>query len=158
TGDLPYSSAHTYSDTFVPIAVEEFSEVENRRKLQQLTWGMSMEEAEEILSREGIQHFRAAPENGDYIVVEDNRYFLDFDEDGHLNRIRLQEGGSRNLQFEMGMTMEEVRSKIDDDFIVEEYDDSAVYWTREPIDDSYLGFSFYDNGLYFVFESAVRPD
>ena len=54
--------------------------------------------------------------------------------------------------------LEEVRSKIDDDFIVEEYDDSAVYWTREPIDDSYLGFSFYDNGLYFVFESAVRPD
>ena len=158
TGDLPYSSTHAYSDTFVPIAVEEFSEGETRKKLQQLTWGMSMEEAEEILAQEGIQHFRTAPENGDYIVVEDSRYFLDFDEDGHLNRIRLQEGGSRDLQFEMGMTMEEVRSKINDDFIVQEYDDSAVYWTRELVDDSYLGFGFNDDSLDFVSESVVRPD
>ena len=158
TGDLPYSSAHTYSDTFVPIALEEFSEVETRKKLQQLTWGMSMEEAEQILAQGGIQYHRTAPENGDHIVVEDIRYFLDFDENGHLNRIRLHEGGSRDLQFEMGMTLEEVRSKINDDFIVQEYDDGAVYWTGEPIDDSYLGFSFYDNGLYFVFESADRPD
>ena len=158
TGDLPYSSTHTYSDTFVPIVLEEFSEVETRKKLQQLTWGMSMEEAEQILAQGGIQYHRTAPENGDHIVVEDIRYFLDFDEDGHLNRIRLHEGGSRDLQFEMGMTLEEVRSKINDDFIVQEYDDGAVYWTGEPIDGSYLGFSFYDDGLDFVFESADRPD
>ena len=158
TGDLPYSSAHTYSDAFVPIVLEEFSEVGTRKKLQQLAWGMSMEEAEEILSQEGIQHFRTAPENGNYIVVEDSRYFLYFDEDGHLNRIFLQEGGSRDLQFEMGMTMEEVRSKIDDDFIVQEYDDGAVYWTRESVDGSYLGFIFNDDGLYCVYESAGRPD
>ena len=70
------------------------------------------------------RHFRTTPENGNYIVVDDSRYFLDFDEDGHLNRIRLQEGGSRRLQFEMGMTMEEVRSKIDGglDFVFESAD------------------------------------
>ena len=158
TGDLPNPSTHTYSDTFVPIVLEEFSEAGTRKKLQQLAWGMSMEETEKILTQGEIQYFRAAPENGNYIVVEDSRYFLYFDEDGHLNRILLQEGGSRDLQFEMGMPMEEIRSKIGDDFIVQEYDDGAVYWTREPVGGSYLGFGFNDDGLDFVFESAVRPD
>ena len=78
TGDLSYSSTHTYSDTFVPIAVKEFSEVETRKKLQQLAWGMSMEEAEQILAQGGIQYYRGTPENGNHIVVEDIRYFLDF--------------------------------------------------------------------------------
>ena len=114
TGDLPNPSTHTYSDTFVPIALEEFSEVATRKKLQQLTWGMSMEEAEDILAQGGIQHFRTVLENGDYTVVEDSRYFLDFDEDGHLNRIRLQEGGSRDGRFTLGMPFSDLEKAVEE--------------------------------------------
>ena len=119
TGDLPEPSTSVYSDTFVPIAVEEFSEVEIRKKLRQLTWGMSMEETEDILTQAMIQYYRYFPGetedagNG-YIVVENSRYSLYFDEDGHLNRILLQEGGSRDGRFTLGMSLSELEKAVEE--------------------------------------------
>ena len=118
TGDLPEPSTSVYSDTFVPIAVEEFSEVEIRKKLQQLTWGMSMKETEDILTQAMIQYYQYFPgeaedDGNGYIVVENSRYCLYFDEYEHLNRILLQEGGSRDGRFTLGMPLSDLEKAVE---------------------------------------------
>ena len=156
TGDLPEPSTSVYSDTFVPIAVEEFSEVEIRKKLQQLTWGMSMEETEDILTQAMIQYYRYFPsetedDGNGYIVVENSRYSLYFDEDGHLNRILLQEGGSRDGRFTLGMSLSELEKAVEE---------TGGTLTKVESDTPYEIWFYQDQGQqiqyeFFVYEGNV---
>lgn len=171
TGELEYTSSSVYSDVFIPIGLEKYSEEENRKRLNELKWGMSMEETEIILSREGLQYEKeiilsqegmqngtVEPEHCDIIIVENCRYVLYFDELCQLSRILLQDGGSRNLKFTMGMSLEEVQTLLDCDLICEEdpYGDDPIYWSQKSVGDSCLGFVFCDNALYDVWEKEPQ--
>ncbi len=154
TGDLVQTSFNVYSDTFVPIAVEEYSEPAVRQLLNEISWGRSVVEVKEFLNQNGLQYFEGSTDDGGYSIgVEHDSYICYFDE-GRLDHMLLQEGGSRNRKFEMGMTMEEVRAYFDSEFIYEEDDWNGVYWAGEMIDGTYYGFVFADNVLYMVYEKA----
>ena len=60
----------------------------------------------------------------------------------------------------MGMTLQEVCDLLDCDLLFEQMEDadSPVYWTKEPIEGSYLGFIFgneTEEALIFVLETDV---
>ena len=166
TGDIVSPSIETYSDTFVPIALEEYSEAKCREKLNKLEWGMTVLEAEQLLSQERLEYAEVLwPVEGTQnelsireLEIEDGNYWLSFDEEKRLYEIRLQIGGSRNGQFSMGMTLQEVRDLLDCDLLLEQKEDSDnhVYWTKELVEGSYLGFIFgneTEEALIFVIET-----
>lgn len=149
TGDLVETSMNVYSDTFVPIALEEYSEPAVRQLLNGLAWGISKVEVREFLTRNGFQYMETF-DDGYSIAVEDCRYYLYFDEGGHFDQIFLQEGGSRSQKFVMGMSMEEVRAYFDSGLTYED----GVYWSNEILDGSYFGFVFQEDALEIVYEKA----
>jgi hypothetical protein len=151
TGDLLQPSAETYSDSFLPIILKEYSEEYCRTSLGELQWGSSMSEVEEYLSRCDMEYFTTAypvegtnelAESG--INVNENSYLLQFDENKCLYEIDLQVGGSRNGKFLLGMTLEEVQGLLDCELILEPdvYAESQVYRTSEPIEGTYYSFVF----------------
>lgn len=152
TGDLICPSTDFYSDKFVPIVLEEYSEEYCRAKINELQWGMTLSEAEEILDQGKIEYLetlfpREGAENEltvQLISVNDDSYVLHFDEDQHLDQIKMQVGGSRNGQFSLGMTLEEVQALLDCELSEEPdvYAQNELYWTSEPIDGTYIGFVF----------------
>lgn len=163
TGDIVAPSTDTYADIFVPIAVEEYSEKSCRAKLKELQWGMTMSEVEKILSQGEIEYFETLfPVEGtdelvaQLICVNENDYLLLFNENKCLYQIKLQAGGSRNGQFSLGMTLEEVQALLDCELVYEPdvYEASQVYFTSEPIDGTYFAFVFNDaEGLMIVIET-----
>lgn len=70
----------------------------------------------------------------------------------------VQRDGSRNSSFTMGMSLEEVKERLDCNLIT--VTNSGVgttnYWTEAPVDRSYLGFVFHDNALCQVWETADK--
>ncbi len=57
------------------------------------------------------------------------------------------------------MTLQEVRDMLDCDLLYEQKDDdeSHVYWTKDPVEGSYLGFIFSNETeevLFFVIETG----
>ena len=158
TGDLEYTTSSVYSDAFVPIGLEKYSEEENRIKLNELKWGMSVEETEKILTREGLRYESIMPDYRDYIVVENSKYVLFFDESLQLSSILLQVGGSRNLKFTMGMSMEEVQALLDCDLICDDDldGDNPIYWSQKSVDDSFFRFTFFENTLNTVWEMRSK--
>lgn len=154
TGDLVQTSFNVYSDTFVPIAVEEYSEPAVRQLLSEIRWGESVVEVKEFLNQNGFQYFEGKTDDGGYSIgVEHDSYICRFEE-GRLRYMLLQEGGSRNRRFEMGMTMEEVRAYFDSEFTYEQDDWNGIYWANEALDGNCYGFVFFDNALCMVYEKA----
>jgi hypothetical protein len=155
TGDIFQPSTETYSDSFLPIEVKEYSEEYCRASLMELQWGSSMAEVEEYLSECNIYYGKTLfPVEGTNELVErmitineDDSYLLQFDENKCLYEIDLQEGGSRNGKFILGMTLEEVQSLLDCELILKPdvsdvYADSQIYRASEPIEDTYYSFVF----------------
>jgi hypothetical protein len=164
TGDIFEPSTETYSDSFLPIEVKEYSEEYCRTSLMELQWGCSMSEVEEYLSQCNMEYFKTLyPVEGTNELVErsinvnESSYLLQFDENKCLYEIDLQEGGSRNGKFLMGMTLEEVQGLLDCELIYQPdvYAESQVYRTSEPIEGTYYSFVFdNDEGkLIIVIES-----
>ncbi len=153
TGDMLNTSSHTYSDEFVPIALEGYSEKRNREKLSGLKWGMNIEETETFLKQEGLVYVVGLPVDGEIIYVEDTKYILYFDEAKRLSRMRIIEGGDRNSQFAMGMSLEEVKAILECELISEKIGEEETFWTTMPIEGSYLGFIFYNDKLSVIWET-----
>lgn len=154
TGDLVQSSFNIYSDTFVPIAVEEYSEPAVRQLLSGIRWGESVVEVKEFLNRNGFQYFEGETDDGGYSIgVEHDSYICRFEE-GRLDHILLQEGGSRNRKFEMGMSMEEVSAYFDSGFTYEKDDWNGIYWANEALDGTAYGFVFSKDALCAIYEKA----
>ena len=157
-GRLFPQNSYSYSDTFVPIQVELYEEAENREKLSKLSWGTSVQEAEDFLAQNGLEYsLMEFTDDNDYIWVEDGRYGLFFDETRKLEQIWLCEGGSRNLQFHVGMSKEEVQDLLGTDFVCEvtQYDGYTIYWSSVTFGDSYYGFVFENDILVQVWEKPA---
>ena len=95
--------------------------------------------------------------DNDYIWVEDGRYGLFFDETQKLEQIWLREGGSRNLQFQVGMSIEEIQNLLGADFVCEvtQYNEYTIYWSSVTFRDSYYGFVFENDILVQVWEKPA---
>lgn len=168
TGDLLETSTHRYSDTFVPILLEEYDEPQIRGRLTGLSWGMDAVSVQEYLTRNRVAYFDVYEEYSNtgvhtkrfdekyVIVAENNRYRLTFDETGCLDGIMIQEGGgSRNNRFTVGMSMEEVRAQFSSDFTCEETEWDVIYWADEILDGNRYGFEFKEGALWIIYERAA---
>ena len=70
----------------------------------------------------------------------------------------VQRDGSRNSSFTMGMSLEEVKERLDCNLITVTNSDigNTIYWTESPVDGSYLGFVFHDNALCQIWETTDK--
>ena len=113
-GDIESTEVNIYSDTFVPIQVIEYSEETNRKVLKELHFGMNKEEVEKILNEGGLRNYWMEYDDMAYFVVEDSQYYCHFDENGELEQILLQVGGSRDGRFSIGMDFSELEKIVTD--------------------------------------------
>ena len=73
-------------------------------------------------------------------IMVEGKYFLDFDGNERLYQILLQEGGSRDQRFSVGMTREEVEEMTGPLEYTQE--EGRVSWAAEPENGNYYGFFF----------------
>ena len=61
-----------------------------------------------------------------------------------VEQMLVQRDGSRNSSFTMGMSLEEVKERLECNLITVTNSDigTTIYWTESPVDGSYLGFVF----------------
>lgn len=161
TGDIVRPSTHRYAASFVPVAFRAYSEEKHREALDQCAFGMDRAEAEAVLEKNGLRYWTGGFSDGnsvgkEYLVVDNNRYFLYFDEKCGLESILLQYGGSRNSVFTIGMSLEEIK-EIPDISLQENpsEEEGTNYWC--VADGIYYELAIYDNMLQTVTEYAERP-
>ena len=154
TGDICEPSTERYSDKFVQIEVKEYSEEGCRLILNELQWGDSKDNVDQILSEHHLNHWECetVEESGiDRIIktidVNSSNYLLEFDDNDCLNRIVLQVGGSRNGLYMLGMKLDDLKKvvpcEIEIDSEENEYID--IYNTTEAIDGIFYSFVFEEN-------------
>ena len=165
---------HRYSDTFVPIRIKKYSEIDDRNALCKLEWGMRGEEACRILDGEWLEYgveYMEYPNpritDGEQVrrIRVEGKYILEFDAKEELYQIYMQEGGSRDQKFSIGMTKEEVEELTGPLEYIQDGGE-GIYLTEESVNGNYYGFYFYDgkvSGILeceeksgFVGETAVR--
>ena len=110
-GDLVETQTNLYSDEFVPIQVIEYSANYNLAVLGRLQFGMSIDEAEEILNNAGLRTFRF---DESLFSAQSGQYHCYFDSQKKLDRITLQEGGSRDGRFTLGMPFSDLEKAVED--------------------------------------------
>jgi len=71
-------------------------------------------------------------------IMVEGKYFLDFDGNERLYQILLQEGGSRDQRFSVGMTREEVEEMTGPLEYTQE--EGRGSWAAEPENGNYYGF------------------
>ena len=111
-GDLEETQTNRYNDDFVPIQVVEYSANNNLTILSKLEFGMSIEEVEEILSSANLHTFRIDESAG--LSAQNNQYHCYFDDQNKLVRIRIQEGGSRDRRFMLGMSFSDLEKAVEE--------------------------------------------
>lgn len=111
-GDLEETQANRYNDDFAPIQVVEYSANNNLTILSKLEFGMSIEEVEEILSSANLHTFRIDGSAG--LSAQNNQYHCYFDDQNKLVRIRIQEGGSRDRRFILGMSFSDLEKAVEE--------------------------------------------
>ena len=111
-GDLEETQTNRYNDDFVPIQVVEYSANNNLTILSKLEFGMSIEEVEEILSSANLHTFRIDESAG--LSAQNNQYHCYFDDQNKLVRIRIQEGGSRDGRFMLGMSFSDLEKAVEE--------------------------------------------
>lgn len=154
-GDLLETQLHLYSDTFIPIEVVEYSETANRGQLNRLMFGMSMEETEKILQESGLKYFQSISEDDKVLCVEDSRYYCYFDKQNELIRLLIQEGGSRDNRFTLGISLFELEKLVEqeDGQLIKEADDMYCYADKE--NNIMYKFHIYKEKIAFLWEEAV---
>lgn len=118
-GDIVETQTHRYGDDFVPVQVIEYSVSSNLAILSNLEFGMSIEEVEEILSSADMHTFRVDESvyNEGYTVglsAEHSQYHCYFDSQNKLVTILIQEGGSRDGRFMLGMPFSELEKVVEE--------------------------------------------
>ena len=88
-------------------------------------------------------------------IMVEGKYFLHFDEDERLYQIHLQEGGSRDQRFSVGMTRQEVEELIGP--LVYTQEEGRLSWAEKPENGNYYGFFFYDGKVTGILESGEKP-
>lgn len=96
TGDLEVETAYTYSDTFVPIKLKEYSSEEIEYLISLLEPGTNKENVEKFLINNGIQFFYGLnydektmqhTVNPNELIEQEQKYFFYFDSDNKLTEI-----------------------------------------------------------------------
>ena len=111
-GDLEETQTNRYNDDFVPVQVMEYSANNNLTILSKLEFDMSIEEVEEILSSANLHTFRIDESAG--LSAQNNQYHCYFDDQNKLVRIRIQEGGSRDRRFVLGMSFSDLEKAVEE--------------------------------------------
>ena len=108
-GDLVETETNWYSDVFVPVQVVEYSVDNNMTVLRKLEFGMSIEEVEEIINSAGMHTFRF---DESLLSALNSQYYCYFDSRNKLVRIMIQEGGSRDGRFMLGITFFDLEKAV----------------------------------------------
>jgi hypothetical protein len=92
-----------------------------------------------------------------YFVVENSRYYCYFDEQGALHEILLQEGGSRDNRFTMGMdlaSLEEIVKREGGTLETDEKREDSLEWYVYFDDKQQIRYEFgmYEGELSCLFE------
>ena len=117
-GDIAQTQIHRYSDGFVPVRAYEYSTEYNLQVLGTLKFGMPVEVVERILGDAGVETFRAGegvPYSEEFNVclsASYNQFHCYFNRDDELVQITLQEGGSRDGRFVLGMSLSDLEEAI----------------------------------------------
>ena len=118
-GDLVETKTNLYSDEFVPIEVVEYSVSNNLATLNKLQFGMSVQEVEGILNSANMYPFQVDESmyNEGYAVGLSAQYsqyhcYFDFGSPNKLVKITIQEGGSRDGRFVLGMSLADLKEAV----------------------------------------------
>ena len=166
-GDLEETQTHWYNDDFVPVQVIEYSVNNNLTILSKLQFGMSIEEAEEILSSADMRTFRVDESiyNEGYTVglsAQYSQYHCYFDSQNKLVRITMQEGGSRDRRFTLGMSLSDLEKAVEEAggaLTKIESDDTLDFWVYEDQKQQIqYEFSVYEGSVTVVNESVMSEN
>ena len=117
-GDIVETQINLYNDDFVPIQAVEYSVNNNLTILSKLEFGMSIEEVEETLNSTDMHTFRTNNERvysegyAECLSAQYNQYHCYFDSQNKLARIEIQEGGSRDGRFALGMALSDLEKAV----------------------------------------------
>lgn len=162
---LELLEVYRYSDVFVPIQVMEYAEYvanypqkTNQEVLNQLIFGMRMQEVEQHLLDAKLDYSFCAPtyEDSMYeICIENSRYFCSFDENGKLFGIYIQEGKSRDGRFTIGMTLTELEQMIQKENGVLEHKTEKIYSYQDLKNQIEYEFFIYENQVSHLYEKQL---
>lgn len=162
TGDLYEPSTEKYSDKFVQIKLEEYTEEGCRLLLNELQWGDSMDKIEHTFSEHHLNYWycevEEPVENSETemevttIDVNYSNYLLEFDDNNCLYKIVLQSGGSRNGLYMLGMKLEDIKNIVPCELELdpEENEYVDIYNTAEAIDGTLYSFVFDENSSELI--------
>ena len=163
-GDIEEIQINRYSDAFVPVQAAEYSVDNNMTVLGRLEFGMSIEEVEDILSNAGMYTFRVDASTydegyGAALSAEYNQYHCYFDDQNKLVRLSLQEGGSRDGRFTLGMSFSDLEKRVEEaggSLAKEESDTPYEIWVyQDKGQQIQYAFSVYEGSVSVVDEMAV---
>lgn len=146
--DIAETQLHLYTDTFIPVQAVEYSESANREKLNQLFFGMTLEEVEVVLERSGLSSFRTETDGNIALCIEDSRYFCHFDEMGVFYSLLIQEGGSRDNRFQIGMSLSELKEAVENSGGTLSKNEAADIYTYSDEENSI-------NYEFFIYEDKI---
>lgn len=150
-GDLVETQTHLYEDSFVPVRAVEYSAINILKTLNELEFGMSMEEAEKILNSAGLRTFRVDESAyGDSynagLCALYNQYHCYFDSQDELVKITIQEGGSRDGRFTLEMPLSDLERAVEE---------AGGSFTKVESDTPYDIWSYQDQGQQIQYEFIV---
>lgn len=150
-GDIVETQTNRYNDEFVPVQVVEYSVNNFLANLSKLEFGMSIEEVEEILNSADMRTFRVDESiyNEGYTVglsAEYSQYHCYFDGQNKMVRIRIQEGGSRDGRFTLGMSFSDLEKAVQE---------AGGFLTKVESDNPYDIWFYHDQEQQIRYEFAV---
>lgn len=155
SGDILETQLHLYTDFFVPVRAVEYSEAFNRECLNQLKFGMQMDEVEGILRESGLVFFRSVEEEMTSLCVEDSRYYCYFNEKNEFNRLLIQEGGSRDNRFALGISQAELEELVKSAGGVLTKESDTIYSFSDNENQIKYEFLIYEGSISVLWEEAV---
>ena len=119
-GDMVQAEKHRYTDIFVPVRPMEYSVDYILETLSELEFGMSIEEAEEILNGAGLRVFDIVGETSDNemgtvgLAAHRDQFDCYFDSQNQLTQIYIREGGSRDGRFTIRMSLSDLQRIVEE--------------------------------------------
>ena len=164
-GDIEETQTNRYSDEFVPVQVIEYSVNNNLAILNRLQFGMSIEEVEEILNSADMHTFQGDESvyNEGYTVglsAQHGQYHCYFDSQNKLARITMQESGSRDGRFTLGMSLSDLEKSVVDSggFLTKVESDTPydIWFYQDQEQQIQYEFRVYEGSLTVVNEMTIK--
>ena len=168
-GDIVETQINRYNDDFVPIQVVEYTVNNNLTILNELQFGMSIEEVEEILNSADMRTFRTIDESvcsegyaAIYLSAQYNQYHCYFDSQNKLARIEIQEGESRDGRFTLGMSLADLEKAVQEaGGLLTKMESDALYdiWVYQDQEQQIqYEFSVYEGNVITVNEVVISEN